>query len=274
MSKSLLAVFAHPDDEAFGCGGTLAKYADEGVDVHLLCATRGESGKITDPDIDPDSDVGRLREAELRAACDAMGIAEPIFLDFHDSGRAERTRHDDPKALMNVDELELEAALRPHVARIGPDVMITFDPHGIYGHVDHLRIHRAASAAFWSTTADDGSTVRRLFQTCMSSERMRQMQSARERSPLSQLDPDVYGVGDDAFAAIIDVAPWRDRKERAVSAHRSQVGPQSSFAGMQEGPAREMWEEMYRRETYTLGGLRGAFPAMPVTDLFDGIDAA
>ena len=271
MPRSLVAVFAHPDDEAFGCGGTLARYADEGVAVHLLCATRGESGKITDPDIDPGSDVAALREAELRAACDVLGIAEPVFLDFHDSGRAERTRHDDPKALMNVDELELERVIRPHLVRLAPDVMLTFDPHGIYGHVDHVRIHRAASGAFWSTTFEDGSAPQRLFYTSMASDRMRQMQAARERSPLSDLDPDVYGVREDSFAAVLDVAAWRPRKERAVAAHRSQVGPRSSFAGMQDGPAKEMWEEMFLRETFTLGGLRGAFPAPPVGDLFAGL---
>lgn len=272
MSKTLLAVFAHPDDEAFGCGGTLARYAAEGVSVHLICATRGESGKITDPEIDASSDVAELREAELRAACEAMGISEPIFLDFHDSGRGERTRHDDPKALLNVDELTLEAEVRPHVAELAPDVMITFDPHGIYGHVDHLRIHRAATASFWSTVAADGSSPSRLFYTCMAAERMRQMQAARQNSPLSDLDPDVYGVSEDAFAAIVDVTAWRSHKERAVAAHRSQVGPSSSFAGMREGPEREMWDEMFRRETFTLGGLRGSFPAMPVADLFAGID--
>lgn len=274
MSLSLLAVFAHPDDEAFGCGGTLARYADAGVAVHLVCATRGESGKITDPEIDSASDVAELREAELRTACEAMGIEEPILLDFHDSGRAERTRHDDPKALMNVDELTLEASIRPHVARLAPDVMITFDPHGIYGHIDHLRVHRAATAAFWSTTSADGSGAKRLFYTCMAADRMRQMQAARERSPLSDLDPDVYGVPSDSFAAVIDVTAWREHKERAVAAHRSQVGPKSSFAGMQDGPARDMWEEMFQRETFTLGGLRGAFPVMPVDDLFAGLERA
>lgn len=272
MSQTLLAVFAHPDDEAFGCGGTLARYASEGVRVHLVCATRGESGKITDPGIDSASDVAEVREAELRLACEALGISEPIFLDFHDSGRAERTRHDDPKALMNVDELTLEAELRPHVARLAPDVMITFDPHGIYGHIDHLRIHRAATAAFWSTTAADGRAAQRLFYTCMAAERMRQMQAARERSPLSDLDPDVYGVAESAFAAVIDVAAFCQHKEQAVAAHRSQVGPTSSFAGMRDGPAQDMWDEMFRRETFTLGGLRGSFPLMPVDDLFAGLD--
>ena len=273
MSRSLVAIFAHPDDEAFGCGGALARYADEGVDVRVVCATRGESGKITDPDIDPNSDVAEHREAELRDACSALGIAEPIFLDFHDSGRAERTRHDDPKALMNVSELDLEAALRPIVRDLRPDVLLTFDPHGIYGHIDHLKIHRAVAGLFASLSWGEGEGPKRLFYACLRSERMRQMQAVRERSPMSDLDPEIYGVPEAAIAAVIDVEPWRDRKERAVAAHRSQVGPRSSFASMREGPAAELWEEMYQRETFSLGGLRGPFPAMPVGDFFAGLDS-
>ena len=272
MSRSLVAVFAHPDDEAFGCGGTLARYAEEGVEVHLVCATRGESGKITDPEIDPDSDVAELREAELRDACAALGIAAPILLDFHDSGRAERTRYDDPKALMNVSELDLEAELRPVVRDLRPDVLLTFDPHGIYGHIDHLKIHRAVAGLFASLSWGERGGPRRLFTTCMRAERMRQMQEVRPDSPMTDLDPDVYGVPEQAIAAVIDVAPWRAQKERAVAAHRSQVGPNSSFAGMREGPAADLWEEMYRQETYSLGGLRGSFPSMPVDDLFAGLD--
>ena len=273
MSRTLVAIFAHPDDEAFGCGGTLARYADEGASVHLVCATRGEGGKITDPDIDPDSDVAELRESELRDACAALGIAEPVFLDFHDSGRAERTRHDDPKALMNVSEIDLEAAIRPHVCDLRPDVLLTFDPHGIYGHIDHLKIHRATAGLFASLSWGAAGGPKRMFMTCMPAARMRQMQAVRENSPLSDLDPNVYGVPEQAIAATIDVSRYRNHKERAVAAHRSQVGPRSSFAGMRDGPAAEFWEEMYRREMFTLGGLRGSFPEMPVDDLFAGLES-
>jgi N-acetyl-1-D-myo-inositol-2-amino-2-deoxy-alpha-D-glucopyranoside deacetylase len=100
--KTLLVFFAHPDDEAFGTGGTLARYAAEGVQVKLICATRGESGKITDPGIDSASDVGVLREQELRDACHALGLEPPTFLDYRDSGRQERVRQHDSKALMNI----------------------------------------------------------------------------------------------------------------------------------------------------------------------------
>ena len=271
MSQRLLAVYAHPDDEAFGTGGTLARYAAEGATVTLICATRGESGKITDPDIAADSDKGKLREAELRAACEALGIDAPVFLDYHDSGRHERTRYDDPKALMNVNEFALEQILLGHIARIKPDIIMTFDPHGIYGHIDHVKIHRAATAAFWSAGGVMTPAPQRLFYNAMASERMRQMQKMRENSPLSDLEPKLYGVSEDSFAAVLDVSAYATQKEAAIKAHRSQTGPQSSFASMSDGSEKDVWQDMFARETFTLGGLRGAFPAMPVDDLFSGM---
>lgn len=270
MARTLMAIYAHPDDEAFGTGGTLARYAAAGERVVLVCATRGESGKVTDPELGAVDDVGALRERELRDACEALGIEPPVLLDYHDSGRNERTRHDDPKALMNVDELELEAALLPQLERFQPDLLLTFDPHGIYGHVDHLRIHRAANAVFWSAGKVQATPPRRLFYNAMGSERMKRMKAVREGGPLKDLDPDVYGVRDEDFAAVIDVRPWLERKQAAIRAHRSQVGPSSSFAGMQDGPGAEAWRAMFERETFTLGGIRGGFPEGPVDDLFAG----
>ncbi len=266
---TLLAIYAHPDDEAFGAGGTLARYAAAGIDVRLICATRGESGKITDPDIDPASDVAALREGELKDACAALGIPEPIFLGFHDSGRQERTRHDDPQALMNVDEMVLEEALLPWIERFRPQVMLTFDPHGGYGHIDHIRIQRAATAAFWSCGNLVTAAPRRLFYNAIPVERMRRLQAARRGGPMDGLDPARYGVSDDSLAAVLDVSAFMEAKERAIRAHRSQVGPRSSFAsreGQQEG-----WRAFMERETFTLGGVRGAFPEPPVPDLFAGL---
>ncbi|HEX7022490.1 MAG TPA: PIG-L deacetylase family protein [Trueperaceae bacterium] len=267
-TRTLLAIFAHPDDEAFGTGGTLAHYAALGYRVRLLCATRGESGKITDPEITADADLAEVREAELQAACLALGIDAPVFLGFHDSGRQERTRHDDPRALMNVDELELERAILPHISKFLPEVVITFDPHGIYGHVDHIKIHRAATAAFWSAGNVAAVPPRRLFYTAMAAGRLREMQAARQNSPMSGLDPDLYGVSEGSFAAVLDVSAQLEAKQQAIRAHRSQTGPRSSFANM---PA-EAWQQALSRETFTLGGLRDAcFPTPPVGDLFAGL---
>jgi N-acetyl-1-D-myo-inositol-2-amino-2-deoxy-alpha-D-glucopyranoside deacetylase len=272
MSKTLLVVLAHPDDEAFGTGGTLAYYASQGFNVYLICATKGESGKITDPTIDPNIDRGVLREAELRDSCKALGIHEPIFLGYLDSGRFERTQHGNGQALMNVDELEVEQKILNHMEVLKPEVMLTFDPHGIYGHIDHIKIHRAATAAFWSAGKVMKEPPKRLFYSVMSSARMKQMQGMRETSPLGKLDADLYGVSDDSFAAVLNVEGYVTQKQAAIAAHRSQVGPASSFAGLSEGEAKKMWEEFIVKETFTLGGLRGSFPEMPVSDLFAGLE--
>ena len=270
-ARTLLAVFAHPDDEAFGNGGTLARYAAAGFAVHLICATRGGSGKITDPDIPADSDRGVLREAELREACRALGVREPIFLDFHDSGRFERLRRDDPKALVNVDDLDLERALLPHLVRLRPTVMLTFDPHGIYGHIDHLKMHRAATAAFWSVGNLCERPPRRLFYSVMLREAMAAMQELRPASPLSDLEPELYGVSEASLAARLDVSAYAEPKRAAIRAHRSQVGPASSFANV-DAQSDAAWAQMMREESFTLGGLRGSFPAPPLDDLFAGLE--
>ena len=267
IQHTLLAIFAHPDDEAFGTGGTLARYAAEGVRVRLICATRGESGKLTDPDQDASRGIAALREDELKEACRALGLEPPVFLDYHDSGRQERTQYHNPKALMNVDDGEIELELRKHIAELEPTLLLTFDPHGVYGHIDHVKIHRATNAAFWSADGVTNAPPKRLFYTALASEWMRAMQETRGRSPLAELDPGVYGVDKDTFAAVLDVSRFKDQKEAAVRAHRSQTGPQSSFADMPD----EMWQEMFLKETFTLGGLRGSFPDMPVDDLFAGL---
>jgi N-acetyl-1-D-myo-inositol-2-amino-2-deoxy-alpha-D-glucopyranoside deacetylase len=271
MSKTLLVVLAHPDDEAFGTGGTLAYYAAHGVNVHLICATKGESGKVTDPSLGEVKDVGKLREGELQEACKALGIHAPIFLGYKDSGRLERTQHDNTQALMNTDELAVEQKILEHMAVIQPDIMLTFDPHGVYGHIDHIKIHRAATSAFWSASKVMARPPKRLFYTVMSSVRMKQMQNMRETSPLGKLDADLYGVSEDSFAVVTNVEKYLPQKQAAIAAHRSQVGPASSFAGLSEGEAKKMWEEFIVKETFTLGGLRGSFPEMPVDDLFAGM---
>ena len=107
---SLLVVLAHPDDEIFH-GGILAYLSERGVRVTLVCATNGEAGK-SHPSVGAVEDLGALRVDELRMSCDRLGIEPPVLLGFHDSARKDRQRHDDPRALANVDMLEVEAAIR------------------------------------------------------------------------------------------------------------------------------------------------------------------
>ena len=263
----LLAIFAHPDDEVFSCGGTLARAAAEGHDAHLICATRGEEGEINHPDIDTSITKGpprgRLREAELEEACYKLGIHPPVFLDYHDSGFPVEVGFDNPHAFMNQDLFEVEQQLLPYFAEIEPQVIITFDPHGGYGHIDHLMIHRAVSATFWSSGAVMQPAPRRLFYPAHTIAEM----EARNANTEHPRDPRVYGFSPDSFAAVLDNSPYRDQKLAGIAAHRSQVGPRERWA-----PMVERWGERFTKEMFTLGGLRGGFPAEPVLDLFEGLD--
>src|SRR6516162_9109835 len=132
----LLAVLAHPDDESLGFGGTLARYAAEGVDTYLVTATRGEAGRFGAQGKSGDpAEVGRVREAELRAAADVLGIREVSILRYPDG---------------TVDQVPSALALRDlvaHIRRIQPDVIVTFGPDGGYGHPDHIAISQFTVAA-------------------------------------------------------------------------------------------------------------------------------
>ena len=264
-TPTLLAVFAHPDDEAFSVGGTLTHYARRGVRVVLACATRGEAGKITVPGMTVD-DLGAQREQELREACRALEIPDPVFLDYHDSGRYERTRHDDPAALMNVNPLDIEVKLRALIEEVQPQVMVTFDPHGGYGHVDHLQMQRAATGAFFSTGHLPGGGPQRLYYTALSTE------AARGIARMGQdLDPLVYGVSEGTVAVQMDVTPYAANKRAALAAHGTQTGAESLLGKMSPEEREAMDRQLLGREGFSIGGTRTAIPAYPLRGLFDGL---
>lgn len=273
VTPTILAVFAHPDDETFGCAGTLAHYAAKGARVVPVCATRGESGKVTDPELGEAAalgldGVGRLREAEMRQACAILGLEEPVFLGYRDSGRGDRLRRDDAQALANADSLEVEARVRAEIERFRPQVILGHDPHGIYGHPDHLALHRATLGAFFSSGGLDSPPLR-LFYHVIESEAMAAMADGRP-GPLADLDPRVYGVSPDTVAARMDITAQAAKKEAAIAAHRSQTGPTSNMSAA--GMTPEMRARMLGVETFALGGTRGPIPHWPLRGLFDGLE--
>lgn len=146
--RTLLSVLAHPDDESFGMGGTLALYAQRGVQVHLVCATRGEAGEM-DPDcLDGYNSIAERREAELRCAAEQLGLAEVHFLGYRDSGMAGTPSNQHPECLAAA-QLEQVAERVAHLIReLRPQVVVTFDPIGGYRHPDHIAIHQATVRAF------------------------------------------------------------------------------------------------------------------------------
>lgn len=145
---TLLAVFAHPDDESFGIGGTLAYYARQGVQVHLICATRGEAGTVDPESLQGFDSIAELRESELRCAASELGLAGVHFLDYRDSGMPGSPDNAHPNALIAQPIEQVAAKIVAHIRRLRPQVLITFDPIGGYKHPDHIAIHKATVQAF------------------------------------------------------------------------------------------------------------------------------
>jgi len=148
MRKRLLAAVAHPDDETFGMGGTLAYYASKGVDVYLICATKGEVGEVPPEKLQGFKSVGDLREHELCCAAKELGLRKVVFLDYRDSGMPGSPENHHPNSLMQAPENEVAGKIALLMREIKPQVVITFDPVGGYMHPDHIAVHKATVAAF------------------------------------------------------------------------------------------------------------------------------
>lgn len=146
--NSLAAVLAHPDDESFGMGGTLALYAQKGVAIHLICATRGEAGEMEADCLEGYDSIAQRRESELRCAAELLGISSVQFLDYRDSGMSGSPDNQHPQALVNAPVANVAQQIADHIRRLRPQVIITFDPIGGYKHPDHIAIHKATVEAF------------------------------------------------------------------------------------------------------------------------------
>lgn len=153
--KILLSVLAHPDDESFGMGGTLALYAQKGIEVHLICATRGEAGEVGPEYLKNYDSIGDLREAELRCAAGHLGLSGVYFLGYRDSGMDGSPENCHPDALIKAPILEVAQKIARYIRELKPQVLVTFDPIGGYRHPDHIAIHQATLEAF-QLAADTG----------------------------------------------------------------------------------------------------------------------
>jgi len=191
---SLLAVFAHPDDETFRPGGTLALLARKGVKVHLLTATRGEAGSRGDPPLCEAKDLPDVRERELRCACAALGLEPPRVLNYEDG----HLREADPGAA-RADILAFMGEVRPHV-------VLTFGADGLSGHPDHIAIGRYTVQAY---AANDH--VAALYTLAV------------PRSLAEQLEMrQVHSVPDEQIALRVDVTPAWEVKKAAMNCHMTQ----------------------------------------------------
>lgn len=252
----LLCVAAHPDDESLGFGGTLAQAATEGVEVSLVVATRGERGRHgdgTEPHPGPEA-LGRIREAEVRAACDVLGVRNLRFLDYLDGD------------LDQADPEEASARIALLVRELRPQVVITFDPFGAYGHPDHVAISqltvaavlRAASAEPIVGDEQGPHRVAKLYYMANTERRWSAFQRA-----LKALQMTVDGGVRTAISwpdwSVTTTVDAFDRWEivwRAVQCHRTQMAQYGALTRLTPEDHRVLWgtQEYYRAFSLVNGG--------------------
>src|SRR5688572_19614096 len=211
-----MGVFAHPDDESLGAGGTLAKYASEGVEVAIVTATRGDAGRFHghrpgDPLHPGPSELARIREAELRAAASELGVHDVSCLEYRD------------QQLDRASPGQAVADIAGHVRRQRPDVVITFGPDGAYGHPDHVAVSQFTMAAI--VAAADTHVVSKLYYMAWPASTFAAYEQA-----IQKLVATVDGVErratpwpDWAITTEIDTRKFWPVVWRAVSCHQSQV---------------------------------------------------
>jgi len=228
--RTVLAVFAHPDDESLACGGTLARLADSGVRVVVMCASRGERGSIADPAlIPPGGSLAAVRTNELHDAARVLGVTEVIVLD-HPDGNLRWNRVP-----------ELHAEIVSAINAYAPDLVITFAEDGLYWHLDHIGVHERTYTAVKSF----GASAPPLYYMTMPHGLMRDVvETAIARgwvppgSHVWGITPDAFGAAADPPSLTVDVRDWVPRKLAALRCHRTQMGPTNPFARMDEAAAR------------------------------------
>ena len=258
----LMAVLAHPDDESLGIGGTLAKYAGEGVETYLVTATRGERGRFGESGERPSPDVvGHVREAELREAARVLGVREVRFLDYYDGN------------LDQVNVIEAVARIADHLRRVKPHVVITFGPEGAYGHPDHIAISQLATAAVVAAGGGHGSgqphRVSKLYYMEWSRQKWEAYQTAL-RGLISKVD----GIErksspwpDWTLTTVLDTSQFWPTVWKAVSCHKTQMTIYTNLEHLSDENHKAIWgtQEFYRAFSLVNGGRERE------SDLFEGL---
>ena len=274
--KRILISLAHPDDESFGLGGLIAKYVSEGADVYYICATRGNRGTIAPEFLEKYGSIDAVRDAELECASQVLGFKEVFKLGYGDSNMMGHADNSDPTCLWQADESVVTGQVVSVIRQIKPQVIITFDPYGGYGHPDHIFIHRATTRAF--TAAADPSQypdrgapyqAQKLYYTAFPKNILRFflfMMRVRRQDPRRagvNQDMDFMKIMENANDAhtYINVRRWIDVWEQASACHASQISPRTSMPRLlrvllssQQGLARHFPEprpgERYERDLF------------------------
>ena len=266
---SILAAFAHPDDEGFGCGGVLAALVARGARITLVCATNGDVGEISDPSLATPDTLPQVRQQELRNAMAITGVQDLRFLNYRDSGMAGTEENNHPRSLWQASAEEVVGKLVDIIREVRPQLVITHDPSGGYGHPDHRAVYRHVTDAYSQAgVADDegpGASQSRapwspdaLYYVCFPrSEFHRMWQQMRDLDitpPFASMETDNLGSPDEAVTTTLDVGAFLDTKIASLNCHRTQLDPNGAFAQLPE----EVMRDNMQREFFTLALPQGA----------------
>jgi N-acetyl-1-D-myo-inositol-2-amino-2-deoxy-alpha-D-glucopyranoside deacetylase len=287
--QRLLLVHAHPDDESIGTGATMAKYAAEGAGVTLVTCTLGELGEIIPPELahlaaDADGGLGEYRIGELAAACEALGVTDHRFLGgpgrWRDSGMMGLPSNDAPDCFWQADVDEAAGDLLTVIREVRPQVLVSYDDNGFYGHPDHIQAHRVAWRAF---ELADGAIAKFYAMAVPRSVLAGAIEAMRDRPPgssspggadfsqVESVDDLPFGVPDEVVTTEIDATAYLDQKLAAMRAHATQIAVDSPFFAFSDN----VGQRAFGRECYTLlAGPRGrgSGPHDRESDLFAAID--
>ena len=265
---SVLAAFAHPDDEGFGCGGTLAMLASRGARLTLVCLTDGDVGEISDPALATPETLATVRREELRRASEITGTQDLRFLGYRDSGMAGTPDNSHPDSLYQAEPDRVIGQLVDIMREVRSEVVITFERTGGYGHPDHITASSHATRAFslagdtnYSAASKRGAqpwAPRLLYHVCFPRTNFRRMWQRMLDSgitpPFASLEVDSIGTPDEEVTTVLDVSAFVDTKIASLSCHRTQIDPNGPFSQLPE----EFTREIMSTEYFTLAAPEGA----------------
>jgi N-acetyl-1-D-myo-inositol-2-amino-2-deoxy-alpha-D-glucopyranoside deacetylase len=290
-ARRLLLVHAHPDDETINNGVTMAKYVAEGAQVTLVTCTLGEEGDVIPPDLAHlaaarDDRLGPHRVGELAAAMAALGVTDHRFLGgpgrYRDSGMMGTEQNDRENAFWHADVDAAAPYLVEVIRAVRPQVLVTYDPNGGYGHPDHIQAHRVATrAAELAADATYGAglgaphAIGKIYWNrvprSVADEGLAGLRATGSDFPAIAKTDDIPGVVDDArITAAIDGTAYADRKTAALRAHASQI----AVDGLVFALSNDLGQPMFATEYYQLAhGTSGAPSGERESDLFAGVVA-
>ena len=250
------AVFfhAHPDDETIATGGTMARLAARGHRVVLVTATAGELGEFPEGFLEPGEDLASRRARELEEACDILGVARHVCLGYGDSGMAGEPTNDAAGSFWQADVEEAARTLADLLHEERADAFTTYDENGVYGHPDHIQVHRVGLRA----AALAG--VPRVFMATMNRDHIRRLTEQAADLGVALADDDrpavdELGVEGDRITTAVDVMEYLDTKREAMRAHASQIAETSFFLSVPDDVFAAIWgTEWYVRQGAESGG--------------------